>query len=71
MLADNMERSESLFSGTYAIHVPMTKKVNLSFGVKAGLSNNSLASQAQVLNIMAPEQINIMIQPRCFCSKSV
>ena len=45
------------FSGTYAIHVPLTKKVNLSFGVKAGLSNNSfLADQAQVLNIMAPDQ---------------
>ena len=45
------------FSGTYAIHMPITKKVNLSFGVKAGLSNNSfLADQAQVLNIMAPDQ---------------
>lgn len=45
------------FSGTYAIHMPITKKANLSFGVKAGLSNNSfLADQAQVLNIMAPDQ---------------
>lgn len=45
------------FLGTYAIHMPITKKVNLSFGVKAGLSNNSfLADQAQVLNIMAPDQ---------------
>lgn len=45
------------FSGTYALHVPMTKKINLSFGVKTGFSNNSfLASQAQVLNIMAPDQ---------------
>lgn len=43
------------FSGTYAIHVPMTKKLNLSFGLKAGLSNNTFfADQAQVLNIMAP-----------------
>ncbi len=45
------------FSGTYAVHVPMTKKVNLSFGVKAGLSNNTfLADKAQVLNIIAPDQ---------------
>ncbi len=45
------------FSGTYAVHVPMSKKVNLSFGVKAGLSNNSfLADKAQVLNIIAPDQ---------------
>ena len=29
------------FSGTYALHVPMTKKINLSFGVKTGFSNNS------------------------------
>ena len=51
------------FSGTYAIHMPITKKINLSFGVKAGLSNNSfLADQAQVLNIMAPDQ-NQYIDP--------
>lgn len=45
------------FSGTYAIHIPMTKKINLSFGVKAGLSNNTFfANQAQVLNVIAPGQ---------------
>ena len=44
-------------SGTYAIHVPMTKKTNLSFGVKTGFSNNSfLSNQAQVLNVIAPDQ---------------
>ena len=44
-------------SGTYALHIPMTKKLNLSFGIKAGLSNNTFfADQAQVLNIMAPNQ---------------
>lgn len=45
------------FSGTYAIHIPMTKKVNLSFGLKTGLSNNTFfADQAQVLNVLAPGQ---------------
>ncbi len=35
----------------------MTKKINLSFGLKAGLSNNTFfANQAQVLNVIAPGQ---------------
>jgi type IX secretion system PorP/SprF family membrane protein len=43
------------FSGTYAIHIPLTRKVNLSFGVKAGLNNNSFDSdKAQVLSILNP-----------------
>lgn len=51
------------FSGTYAVHVPMTKKLNLSLGFKAGLSNNTFfANQAQVLNIIAPSQ-NQYIDP--------
>ena len=42
-----------LFSGTYALHLPLSKKINLAFGVKVGLSNNSfLADKAQVLNVV-------------------
>ncbi|MBM3184939.1 MAG: type IX secretion system membrane protein PorP/SprF [Bacteroidetes bacterium] len=43
------------FSGTYAIHLPMTKKINLAFGLKAGISNNSFNSnKAQVLSLINP-----------------
>jgi type IX secretion system PorP/SprF family membrane protein len=43
------------FSGTYALHLPMTKKINLAFGLKAGISNNSFNSdKAQVLSIINP-----------------
>ena len=43
------------FSGTYALHLPMTKKINLAFGIKAGVSNNSFNSdKAQVLSIINP-----------------
>jgi type IX secretion system PorP/SprF family membrane protein len=45
------------FLGTYALHIPMSKDFNLSFGVKAGLSNNTfLADKAQVLNVVDPTQ---------------
>ncbi len=43
------------FSGTYALHLPMTKKMNLAFGLKSGISNNSFNSdKAQVLSIIDP-----------------
>ena len=43
------------FAGTYALHMPMSKTVNLSFGTRLGLSNNSfLSDKAQVLNMVDP-----------------
>jgi type IX secretion system PorP/SprF family membrane protein len=43
------------FSGTYAIHLPITKTYNMSFGTRIGLSNNTfLADKAQVLNVVDP-----------------
>lgn len=42
-------------SGTYALHLPVAKNYNLSFGTKIGLSNNSfLQEKAVVLNEMDP-----------------
>ncbi len=39
------------FSATYAIHLPITKKFNLAFGAKAGLTNNNfLQDRAVPLN---------------------
>ncbi|MBI1836777.1 MAG: type IX secretion system membrane protein PorP/SprF [Flavobacteriia bacterium] len=39
------------FSGTYAIHLPLTDKMNLSFGTKIGLSNNAfIQSRAVVID---------------------
>lgn len=39
------------FSGTYAIHLPVSKNYNLSFGAKLGLSNNTfLKDRAVVLS---------------------
>lgn len=41
------------FNGVYAIHLPVTKKHNLSFGTKLGISNNSfLQDRAVVLTQM-------------------
>lgn len=41
------------FSGTYAIHIPLSRNVNMSFGAKLGLSNHSfLQDKAQVLSDM-------------------
>ncbi|MFM9027571.1 MAG: type IX secretion system membrane protein PorP/SprF [Bacteroidota bacterium] len=38
---------------TYAIHLPMSKNYNLSFGTRVGLSNNVFdQSKAQVLNVI-------------------
>lgn len=43
------------FSGTYAIHLPISKEYNLSFGTKVGLSNNTfLQDKAVVLNQTDP-----------------
>lgn len=54
MLADQYGAFRKFsFSGTYALHLPLTKKMNLAFGVKLGLSsNNFLADKAQVLNVV-------------------
>jgi type IX secretion system PorP/SprF family membrane protein len=39
------------FAGTYAIHIPLSKTVNMSLGVRAGMSNHSfLQDKAQVLS---------------------
>tara|TARA_B100000508_G_scaffold140192_1_gene140465 strand:+ start:10014 stop:11012 length:999 start_codon:yes stop_codon:yes gene_type:complete len=42
---------EIAFSGTYAIHVPLSEKVNISLGARLGVSNHSfLPDKAQVLS---------------------
>jgi len=42
-------------AGTYALHLPLSSKVNLSFGTRLGLSNHSfLKDKAQVLNQVDP-----------------
>ncbi|MES2798976.1 MAG: type IX secretion system membrane protein PorP/SprF [Bacteroidota bacterium] len=42
-------------SGTYAIHVPVSKNYNISFGTRLGLSNNTfLSDKAQVINVLDP-----------------
>lgn len=39
------------FSGTYAVHIPFSKKINMSLGTKIGLSMHTfLPERAQVLN---------------------
>ena len=54
LLADQYGAFRKLsFSGTYALHVPLSKKMNLAFGVKLGLSSNAfLSDKAQVLNVV-------------------
>jgi type IX secretion system PorP/SprF family membrane protein len=43
------------FNATYAIHLPISKNINLSFGAKAGLSNHTfLQNKAVVLNTVDP-----------------
>lgn len=42
------------FSGTYAIHLPVTKKHNISFGTKLGLSNNSFLQDRAVVLSQTP-----------------
>ena len=44
-------------AGTYALHMPISRNFNLSFGTRLGLSNNTfLADKAQVLNVVDPTQ---------------
>jgi type IX secretion system PorP/SprF family membrane protein len=52
MIADQYGAFRRLsLSGTYAIHIPVSKNYNLSFGTKLGLSNNAfLQDRAEVLN---------------------
>lgn len=41
------------FAGTYAIHLPLSNELNLSFGVDLGLSNRAfLKDRAQTLNVI-------------------
>lgn len=41
------------FAGMYALHIPLSREVNMSFGAKLGLSNHSfLQERAQVLSDM-------------------
>jgi type IX secretion system PorP/SprF family membrane protein len=51
-VADQYGAFRSMFmSGTYALHIPMTQKMNLSFGTRLGLSNNAfIPERAQVLS---------------------
>ena len=43
------------FNATYALHLPLSQNLNLSFGAKAGLSNNTfLQDKAVVLNNTDP-----------------
>lgn len=45
------------FAGTYALHLPLSKNVNISFGTRIGVANNSfLQDRAQVLNLVDPTQ---------------
>lgn len=42
------------FAGIYAVHLPVTRKHNISFGTKLGISNNAfLQERATTLNSMA------------------
>jgi type IX secretion system PorP/SprF family membrane protein len=52
LIADQYGAFRNLgISGTYAIHIPLTKTFNLSLGTKLGFSNRSfLQDRAQVLN---------------------
>jgi type IX secretion system PorP/SprF family membrane protein len=54
MVADEYGAFRKLsFAGTYAIHLPLSTKVNMSFGTKLGVSNNSfLQDRATVLTEM-------------------
>jgi type IX secretion system PorP/SprF family membrane protein len=54
LLADQYGAFRKLsFSGTYSLHLPLSKLINLAFGVRFGLSsNNFLADKAQVLNVV-------------------
>jgi type IX secretion system PorP/SprF family membrane protein len=48
-------------AGTYALHLPLSKKLNLSFGTKVGISNDRFdKDKAQVLSQM-PDASNFMI----------
>lgn len=51
-VADSYGAFQNLqIAGMYAIHIPLSRKVNMSFGAKLGLSNHSfLPENAQVLN---------------------
>ena len=41
------------FNGTYALHIPLSRKINMSFGANVGISNRTfLKDRAQTLNVM-------------------
>jgi len=54
LLADQYGAYRQLkFAGTYSLHIPMTEKLNLSFGTSLGLSNRAfLQDKAKTLNLM-------------------
>lgn len=56
MIADQYGAFRKMqIAGSYALHMPVSRNYNLSFGVRLGLSNNSfLADKAKVLNVMDP-----------------
>lgn len=54
------------FSGTYAIHIPLSKTHNLSFGTKLGLSNNSFMRDRAVLLSSTPGYQGPVIQDQVY-----
>lgn len=54
VLADQYGAYRQLkIAGTYALHMPLTEKVNLSLGVNVGFSNRAfLSDKAQTLNLL-------------------
>ena len=54
------------FAGTYAIHLPVTKEHNLSFGTKIGLSNNSFLQERAVLLSSTPGYTGPIMQDEVY-----
>lgn len=56
LIADQYGAFRNLqLAGTYALHMPVSKKWNLSFGTRLGLSNHTfLSEKAKVLNQLDP-----------------
>ena len=54
LLADQYGAFRTMqFAGTYAVHLPVSRKFNLSFGARLGMSNHTfLSDKAQVLNVV-------------------
>ena len=54
LLADQYGAFKTMqIAGTYAVHLPISRKYNLSFGTRLGMSNHTfLKDKAQVLNML-------------------